>query len=367
MDDGRRGGGGVEIVNDEPTGKIGGSEEATIGAGGHRDDDAEMVDGEALRLPRPERIVEIKMPNLDLLAWGGDEHWQGNARSLHGRERTGARSGAKRRGPHHSVAVLFGNRQLDRRPGPVALPGEGLAIEILGETPGAVGGETERGDGLPMPRSITAAENSRESAVGGIDEHDLAGAPHRAVAADGHERGFARRCGERLNDPARRPPELPAEVPFEDPAAANVTGQRPRNAVGRRGGCRLDPPDERFLVAPGGDQSLPAGRERERPDLGGVPGEIEPQHRLGQLAGDIGPSNGSDEHDRRQTCQREDSRAAPRCRCSARPGPAACGAPGRCHVCQPASPLAHLPPLDLSGISRISSGFPAFGPAMAIP
>ena len=276
LDDGRRGSGGVEIVDDEPTGKIGGSEEPSIRAGGHRGDDAEMVDGEALRLPRPERIVEIEMPDLDFLPRRRNEHRQGDARSLHGRQRARRRSGAERRGPHLPVTVPFGRGQFAPSPGPVTLPGEGLAIEILGETPGAVRRETQRTDGLAVPLPITAAEDGREGAVGGIDEQNLAGAPHQAAAGEGHEGRLPRRRSERLDDSARPPPELPAEIPLEDPAAADVTGQRPRGAVGRPQARRLDPPDERFLVAPGGDQPLSPGGESQRPDLGGVAGAIEP-------------------------------------------------------------------------------------------
>ena len=310
LDDGRRGGGGVEIVDEEPTGEIGGGEEPPIRAGGHREDDAEMVGGDALRLPRPERIVEIEMPDLDIFPRRRNEHRQGDARSLHGRQRARRRSGTERRGPHLPVTVPFGRGQFAPSPGPVALPGEGLTIEILGEAPGAVRRETQGSDGLAMPLPITAAEDGREGAVGGIDEQNLAGAPHQAAAGEGHERRLSRRRSERLDDSARPPSELPAEIPLEDPAAADVTGQRPRGAVGRPQARRLDPPNERFLVAPGGDQPLSPGGESQRPDLGGVAGAIEPQHRLRQLAGDIGLPHSSDEHDRRQTRYREHPRAA---------------------------------------------------------
>ena len=368
MDDGRRGGGGIEIVDEEPTGEIGGGEEPTIGTGSHREDDAEMVGGDALRLPRPERIVEIEMPDLDFLPRRRNEHRQGDARSLHGRQRARRWSGPERRGPHLPVTVPFGRGQFDPSPGPIALPGEGLTIEILGEAPRAVRRKRQGTNGLAVPQSITAAEDGREGAIGGIDEEYLAGAPHQAAAGEGDEGGFARRRGERLDDSARPPPELPAEISLEDPAAADVTGQRPRGAVGRPRGRRLDPPDERFLVAPGGNQPPPPGSESQRPDLGGVAGEIEPQYRVGQLAGDIGLPHGSDEHDRRQTRQREHPGVTPPRRWLARPGPGARRAPGLCHRrCPPAPHRVHLPPLDLSVMSRISSGFPAFGPAMAMP
>ena len=114
MHDRRSGCRGLEVMDQQATGKIGRGDEAPVGTGSHRQDDAEMIRGQTLRSPRLEWIVESEMPNLDLLTGGRYEHRQRNPAPTHGRQRARRRSGAERCGANVAVSFPFGGCQFDR-------------------------------------------------------------------------------------------------------------------------------------------------------------------------------------------------------------------------------------------------------------